>query len=680
MKKIYLFLFILLFASTAYAAEITSTGSGNFSDSATWVGGSAPSASDTFVIASGHTVTVAANATSAGGTIQSITDGGLILSAKLTMTGNLIVGNGASKDGGVVFGAGSELALSSADVVLNNCKLRSTSTSSEWAKVTGTGNISRGSVYSYPKQDISLRYVSFLNVGNLVFSASSTSSGHASLTNQIDCSNMVIVGAGNIELGHGGVTPGSTNVKFNSSDIRDYTGSLILTGQDATTGAREFHNNTLSISSGISVRGIQAKASGYSLNGSVFDRVKLKGAASGTSTDPLIQTDIFLGSGIAADDFTNGFGYLAYSGSTVDGSYVYIPVNASNPHVGDMPSNGAITNNVFEVYGSEPNVIMRTTTALNTQVDIIGNVAIGNGAFVSQVGNNAGNGTINVLHNTVYTSSGATGLHRGLWLSENGNFAGTLNVKSNIHAIASGISCDYSLWDNDATPQPVNSDYNTFRGLSVSPYYGLTVTGATSDNTLDPQFVDATRNLTSWGSEIGVAETYSAVVGQLLLRNGYSDATKAQSATPSGVTPTQLVNWVRAGFAPTNSALEDAGHDGVTIGAVEIGTVPDPDPDPDPDPEDPGKFVSVTLYSNTTPLANMTGLTAIWWDVVPPLGNPAYSTASASTNANGTLILNLSDYTSLNATENGFLFVYQHNATDYRKSRLFGTQTPIWEQ
>ncbi len=30
-----------------------------------------------------------------------------------------------------------------------------------------------------------------------------------------------------------------------------------------------------------------------------------------------------------------------------------------------------------------------------------------------------------------------------------------------------------------------------------------------------------------------------------------------------------MIDWVRDGYAPTNVALKDAGHDSVTIGAVE---------------------------------------------------------------------------------------------------------------
>lgn len=90
--------------------------------------------------------------------------------------------------------------------------------------------------------------------------------------------------------------------------------------------------------------------------------------------------------------------------------------------------------------------------------------------------------------------------------------------------------------------------------------------------------------------------------------------------------------------------------------------------------------VSITLYAGTVPLPNLSGLTAMWWDAVPPAGNPVFSTATASTNASGVLVLDLTEYTALNATQEGFLFVYQHNATDYKKSKMFGTRAVITEQ
>jgi hypothetical protein len=56
-------------------ANITSTQTGNFADDSTWVGGVAPGVNDTAIVATGHVVTIAANATcvelqSTGGYLQ----------------------------------------------------------------------------------------------------------------------------------------------------------------------------------------------------------------------------------------------------------------------------------------------------------------------------------------------------------------------------------------------------------------------------------------------------------------------------------------------------------------------------------------------------------------------------------------------------------------------------------
>jgi hypothetical protein len=549
-------------------AVITSQAIGNFADGSTWVGGVAPTSTDTFVIAAGHEVTIAADVTSAGGTVESLQGGGLINNAKLTMTGHLNLGNGSGRDGCFTFGPGSELELVSADVVMNNCRLRNTSTAEAWAKVTGAGGFVRGVVYTYPKMDIVLQYVAFTAVGRWDMSCNYLY-GAASIVNQCECSHITIVNATDIVIGRGsGGTPASANLRLTDSDIRNYTGSLLLSGTDKTTGAREFLRNTCSQSSDLGLSGVAVYSTGWDTTGSVFDRVHTKSSAYGTSTKPLKQQAIFMGSGLSTDNFINSFGWQGFTGATLDDSYFYVPPGTTNPHCGGGLQDGSLARNVFEVYGSEPNLVVSGTTAMNGTMNIVDNLAIGTGSFFNQVGNNTGTGTMNVLHNTVF-STGGTGVHKGLFLAENGNFAGTLNLKSNISAVKSDTTLDYSVWDNDFTPQPINSDYNCFHNLAVSPYYGVDITGAVNDTTVNPQFVDETRCLAKWGAEIGVDETYAAVVGELLRRNGYDPATMTQSATPSSVTPADLVAWVRAGFAPTNAALQDAGHDGVTIGAME---------------------------------------------------------------------------------------------------------------
>src|SRR3990172_3617634 len=82
MKQIFILLSLLLFASTSFA-QITSAGSGDWSNTATWVGNVVPSASSGVTIANGHTVTVDVDAsctgltTNSGGTLTMGTGGTL---------------------------------------------------------------------------------------------------------------------------------------------------------------------------------------------------------------------------------------------------------------------------------------------------------------------------------------------------------------------------------------------------------------------------------------------------------------------------------------------------------------------------------------------------------------------------------------------------------------------------
>lgn len=79
-------------------------------------------------------------------------------------------------------------------------------------------------------------------------------------------------------------------------------------------------------------------------------------------------------------------------------------------------------------------------------------------------------------------------------------------------------------------------------------------TPGASDVNVDPQFVDISRTSLKWAGSMGMPETSSSVLSLL-------------SADTSRIDT--LLNWVQGGWAPTNALLRNAGHDGVTIGAVE---------------------------------------------------------------------------------------------------------------
>lgn len=74
-----------------------------------------------------------------------------------------------------------------------------------------------------------------------------------------------------------------------------------------------------------------------------------------------------------------------------------------------------------------------------------------------------------------------------------------------------------------------------------------------------PDFVDSTRSFWAWAVAQGSAGA--------TLADKVADGIAYLVADPSLIPG--AVAWLRGGFAPTNAALRDAGHDGVTVGAVE---------------------------------------------------------------------------------------------------------------
>jgi len=120
-------------------------------------------------------------------------------------------------------------------------------------------------------------------------------------------------------------------------------------------------------------------------------------------------------------------------------------------------------------------------------------------------------------------------------------------------------------------------DYNSYPAGLTANYRQLTVTSTGHDINANPQWVDDLRNLGTWGQTVhGTDGSDSAAITKLLAVNGYNSTSKTQSDSPSGVdifgTTSSLVDWVRAGFVPTNTALSSAGEGGIYIGAIEPAT------------------------------------------------------------------------------------------------------------
>jgi hypothetical protein len=147
------------------------------------------------------------------------------------------------------------------------------------------------------------------------------------------------------------------------------------------------------------------------------------------------------------------------------------------------------------------------------------------------------------------------------------------NAKSNLWWVPSGETGYAGVRKaNDSTPiqdgiTPANYDYNWHWNLAAgsetggfndndadSPDMFSTVPTNSNGGSGDPQFVDATRDLGSWGST--EESTDGSVAAALAVLQ--ADTSKIP----------ELVTWVKAGFVVQNSSLEDAGHDSETIGAM----------------------------------------------------------------------------------------------------------------
>jgi hypothetical protein len=112
----------------------------------------------------------------------------------------------------------------------------------------------------------------------------------------------------------------------------------------------------------------------------------------------------------------------------------------------------------------------------------------------------------------------------------------------------------------------VNAGYaNTTQGYTATGYnLKCSTAPGVHDQTsaiasAGPQFVDSTRNLGKWA----VARGYSASASPITQT---SDALTALQADTTRIA--DLVTYVRAGFVVQNSALNNAGHDAATIGAM----------------------------------------------------------------------------------------------------------------
>ena len=570
---------LLLFSLPAFAATRTATVSGDWSNTATWGGADVPISGD-LVRISGDVVVTVSSAQACNHVQIAISDNStgtaeLILNDTLTVdaSGTITVGmNTNARDGKLTFGPGGHLTLASGTgtFTMQNGYLRTTSTSENWAKITGGWNIGTGG--TGPKQDIVLSYLSFQNTGNIYFYPQNTTGGG---TPQIDLDNNVFYGCNIVRFGSNTLTPNTVPISAEYNDFRDF-GSLTIQRVTGGVATYEFNYNTVGKSATVGAIALDG-SDGLSATGNVFWRYTL---STSSTTGGHTFTNNFMG----RDDSLSVFADLDDTAAawTLDGNYIYYPVD--NAHM--LQTSGAatgsgthtLTGNIFEctVWTTDGgDAFMPGATPLG--ISYTGNIAINISHLtqnnVSDSSNPFETNGLDVEGNTCAITDDTNHYGYMFFGAESNPQGGTgVDIANNLGWSNGTDGANTSIYSHAGNVGYTidSSDYNNHH--DTTPYSNVAVSaGKTADQTVDPAFVDTSRNMGTWNQKFGSGtNSHSDAVTYLLAINGYRGTPNFdQQGTASTYGPAHLVEWVSYGFSPTAGEMRNAGDDGGTIGAVE---------------------------------------------------------------------------------------------------------------
>jgi hypothetical protein len=135
-----------------------------------------------------------------------------------------------------------------------------------------------------------------------------------------------------------------------------------------------------------------------------------------------------------------------------------------------------------------------------------------------------------------------------------------------------------------STPVYIDADYNFRWNMSGAWFRGHiqnTNAGLHNADTIDPQFVDPTREIEKWGKLVtnNPNADYKAVWNILLQRNGLGASATSMAQDSINIPAigfADLFTWLQAGYAPQNIMLAQAGEGGTYVGALPPGEMKSP--------------------------------------------------------------------------------------------------------
>lgn len=563
-------------------AAFTSKAAGNWSSSGqtTWNEVGVPGSGDTVTIT--HAITVDVNTTVGVNGSTSLTFSAALTVANgvtFTVKGNVIQGN-AAFNLGTSAGASLVFDTTSGDVkwlfgdaanftVYANCGLNAFGTSGSHATVSKTGSnycwfddFSENSGAGADKTGYDCTYCDFSGIGK--------SDGSFSLAAD---------------------TFGNKNIRFSHCTF-DSCGTVLKCRPYTWSGSanKDYYFRDCNTTNSTGTYAAEFKADGSSGSGAHDVKRNSFDKAVNENSKIDLQDNLFRHGTAAAGTLLSNTGnlYRISNGDTeqvinqdTSGCYWLAGLDhPGNPHCfNNVPASKSVTGNIFEFPIAQAIDSGECVYSINASVTVSNNLAIPSAADGKAIGNiahhagTAGAGWT-VEHNTVVGTNNAY----AAFTEASSNPAAPLyvSVKSNLVVSSSGATAavcyDAGLLVTDmvtAANVSKNGKYNPISyfdatsGQTLSGYRAhFTSAPGGDDITADPGFADSTRNFQNWAVHKGAASS------------GDSQTTKTNAglalldADPTLIR-TDLIPWIQAGFAPTNSTYRNAGHDSVTVGAIE---------------------------------------------------------------------------------------------------------------
>lgn len=579
MKRLLITLIVLLLPCSAWSAAITSAQDGAWAAGTTWVGGTAPGDGDTAIIATGHDVTVETNVTvgtdGATGTeaIQVQGTGTLTVQSGYTLT---VKGDLNQQRGATVTVSGT-LILDADTGATYNWKVLNIGSGVANLRMSGASASSRALFTVGPRGGVA-RFEMDLYADVRLSNATLSGLGTSSVTAMDHY--MFLDGAHNDQInvawtGCGKVittaAKGDNVIDWDGVDFRQslsYRSLDIASNTNMTAGKRQISNLT-SYPSGTSGE-VLLSIRDLTLDGMILYNTTL---AAGSNLQLAAISNVL---NIADTSVTFSIGY-GLSTNTL-ANHISLQRYANQHHIEEYDATNALAENIFDgvicdgdgyvesdagdCMSPARQSIIRNSMTINSagtlitlgrsgsSADITNNTS--HGAFHIAAGETSGSATqLGIVKNNLFVSQGAGLLQLSAFVTQTG-----FVLKNNAY------------WD---MTNASNIDYagnNTHLGeATYNPWWGSGSYGdadkGSGDVAVNPAFVDSTRTVRGYGSWASV----EAVAREMITINGIDYTGAATTATAKTVTA--IGDWIRAGFAPTNSMLATAGDGGTYIGAVE---------------------------------------------------------------------------------------------------------------